>query len=292
MPANRSRTERWRISLEKIRERGGGIELTMARGGAPDPAWPDQTPPDLLWRVRLLDVGDRSLVVECPNAAGQTIELAQDLKLVGVLAVGQNRWMFSTRVLGSCRLDRYAGVAIRLAMPEDVERCQRRNFFRTSTAEITVPTVGCWHVLNPQSIVSAEIASRALISDLRDRGQILRDTAEHPFTLPEVGPRFSAHLMNLGGGGVGLVVPREDRASVEELRLYWLGIDLRPHIPAPLGVTGKIVHTHIDSEVNTYCGVAFEFGFNPSHKRFVTDQILRYAALVQGSQLSALRRAG
>jgi len=292
MPANRSRTERWRDSLEKIRQRGGGIELTMARGGATDPAWPDRTPPDLLWRVRLLDIRPDSLVVECPNTAGQTIEFAQDLELVGVLAVGQNRWMFSTHVLGSCRHTGAAATAVRLTLPEDVERCQRRNFFRTSTAELNIPAVECWPVLSPQTIVSAEIASRALITDLRNRGEVHRDGSDHPLTLPEVGPSFPARLMNVGGGGAGLVVSRQDHASVEQLRLYWLCIDLRPHIPAPLGVTGKIVHTHIDSEVNTYCGVAFEFGFNPSHKQFVTDEIRRCAAHVQGLQLNALRRAG
>jgi hypothetical protein len=47
-------------------------------------------------------------------------------------------------------------------------------------------------------------------------------------------------------------------------------------IPAPLEMTCRLAHTHSDHEQNVYCGMAFEFDLNPSHKAFVVDQISRY----------------
>jgi hypothetical protein len=64
-------------------------------------------------------------------------------------------------------------------------------------------------------------------------------------------------------------------------------IDLRPTIPAPLSLVGKIVHTHIDSAQNVYAGVAFEFAFNPQHRDFVVAQVERYINTLQAKRKAA-----
>ena len=259
-----------------------------------DADWPDETGGDLLWRVRVIRVSDDEIVVEQPSAAGQTIALAEGLELIAVMAVGQNRWMFRTTITGALT----AGInsrsgALRLVMPTDVERCQRRNFYRTSTAELTLPGVECWPILSPPSIVSAEVANRAQITDLRQRGVVSKaGEPTNSIALPEVGPKFGGRLINLGGGGVGILISQTEGNLAEELRLYWVQMDLRPQVPAPLGVTAKIVHRHIDSAMNVYCGLAFEFGYNPSHRQFVIDEISQYAASVQADQLRSIRKAG
>lgn len=277
MPANRSRTERWRECLQQILERGGGLEFSVAQGdGVP-------TAGDLVWRVRILRLTDEEIIVERPSAAGQVFDLAGNVELVAVMSIGQNRWMFKTRTLGGDPRSRL-GNAMRLAMPEDVERCRRRDFLRVSTASLNLPSVTCWPLLDPLSVVAAEVANRALIMDLESGAASASPKAE---VLPEVAPPFPARLMNLGGGGVGLLVGPKESSSLDRSKLVWVRVDLTPMVPAPLGFTARVVHTHRDSEQNTYVGAAFEFGFHASHRDFVVSQITRYITLLQSAQRRA-----
>lgn len=267
MPASRSRTERWRECLQHIYERNGGLEISLARGGGEPAA------PDLLWRVRILSLGDDFIMVEKPAAAGRGLEMSAGASLLAVMAVGQNRWMFHTRILGEGAGS--PGASLRLAMPESVTRCQRRDFLRIPTASLRLPRVQCWRVLDPSSVSAAEVANRALILDL-ERGAGPGDSGDdtEAWVLPTVGPGFSAHLMNIGGGGVGLLVEKGEASAAEHCRHLWMKIDLRPSVPAPLGMAARVAHVHLDHEQRLYVGVAFEFA-TPAHREFVISQIVR-----------------
>lgn len=279
VPANRSRTERWRRSLEQILERGGGIELSVPVGRGSQTEGRDRSG-DLLWRVRLLDLTDELLTVEMPGAFGRTVPLPIGVSLVCVMSVGQNQWMFHSTVDRIIeRPGRYGppGMALQIRMPERVERCQRRHAYRVSTASLNLPQVECWPILDPTTVIAAEVANRASV---RQAGREDADPSPEgvSLTLPEVGPRFPAQLANLSGGGVGLVGEPGDRGFIEGGSLFWLRFDLRPRVAAPLGVTARLVHSHLDSEQRTHAGFAFEFQFNPAHRGFVSDQIGRYIA--------------
>ncbi|HRJ49806.1 MAG TPA: hypothetical protein PKU91_04700, partial [Phycisphaerales bacterium] len=137
----------------------------------------------------------------------------------------------------------------------------------------------CWPLRDPATAIAPEIANRTLILDLQNQdvtGIRVGDRAAAPAMLPEVGPGFTASLVNVGGGGAGLIVDRQDAPALECVRTLWIRIDLRPDIPAPIAMTARCVHTHIDSGQNTYAGLAFDFGFNPGHREFVVSQISRY----------------
>lgn len=282
MPANRSRTERWRELMEQIAARGGGLEFSVERERIPDHA----PPPDLMWRVRLFSVSDTDMVVEQPGAAGRGVSFAPGTPLVGVMSVGQNRWMFHTRVLTAVVGTPGRPGSLRLVMPDKMERCVRREFLRISTAELRLPEVECWPLLEPASVVAAEAANRERILDLQRPLVRMRDSFVDDL-LPEVGPKFSAKLVNVGGGGVGLLVEKEDASAASKCRLIWLRVHMKPEIPAPIGLTAKIVHTHLDSAQNLYVGAAFDFDFNPAHREFVVDQITRYANLIQMARRAA-----
>jgi len=246
---------------------------------------PGLHPADLVWRVRLFMVSDTELTVEQPSAAGRAVSIEPGVPLIAVMSVGQNRWMFHTRVLSGSGAAPGRPATLRLATPERVERCARREFLRISTAELHLPGVECWPLLEPASVVAAEAANRDRIRQLRESPARLADDLPDDL-LPEVGPKFAASLMNIGGGGVGLLVRRDDAQAAGRSRLLWTRVNLMPHIAAPLAMTAKVVHTHIDSAQNLYLGAAFEFGFNQSHREFVVDQITAYVNRVQ-----ALRRA-
>ncbi len=283
MPPNRSRTERWRDSIEQVRQRGGALEITLARGAEESPL-PGASGADLVWRVRLLDIRDDHLLVEQPAAAGRVIRLHADLALIGAFSIGQNRWMFHSRTLG----DEPRG-GLRLALPTRVERCQRRSFFRISTAELSLPRVECWPLLDPMTVAPAEIANRDHVLRLASSGA--RADGPTPIDdalLPEVGPGFSASLLNVSGGGIGLLVEPEDAQSLDRSHYLWMRVDLRPDVPAPIAMTGRVAHCHTDSTGRIHAGVAFEFGFNAGHREFVVEQVGRcVAALLAGARRAA-----
>src|SRR5690606_17604157 len=157
MPASRSRTLRWKDSLEKIRDRGGAIEISVdlpaAAGGAAGAG------NHLIWRVRVIEITADRILVEQPVALGRDLSIRSGLDMVCGITVGQNRWMFRTRTVAT------DGRTLALAMPEHVDRCQRRDFFRVATATLALPPADCWPLLDPMSAVSAEVANQAILAD-------------------------------------------------------------------------------------------------------------------------------
>lgn len=273
MPANRSRTERWREGLEQVLERGGALEISVAHDT-------QENVPDMVWRVRLLGLGEDEMLVEFPSAAGKSVTLPDNAELVGAMVIGQNRWMFRTRALtagkGKTPWPAGLGGGLRLAMPDKVERCSRREHQRVSMAEVHVPHTDCWHLTEPSSVVSAEAATRAQMLEFEKAGTIANDNELSPLTIPVVGLKYGAKLMNVGGGGVGLLVPKADASVAQRAKLIWMRVDLRPVLPMPVGMVGKIVHAHLESTQDLYLGVSFEFAFNVSHRSFVLEQIEKY----------------
>jgi hypothetical protein len=291
MPATRSRTDNWRRSLEQILERNGALEITLPRlfegggdGGEQDGVWRN-----LVWRVRILSLSDAQIVVEQPTAMGEPINLRDGVDLVAVMPIGQNRWMFHTRVLGSTRVTlaggRQTASAVRLAMPTTVERCQRRSFYRISTVGLLMPTVTCRPLLDIATAEAAEVANRTRIQMLTEGGLAGAVGPGERTLLPEAGPAFRASLVNIGGGGAGLMVEPEEAGGMRAHRHFWLEVSLEPHVPAPIGVVGRLAHTHIDSSQRVYAGLAFEFAGGPTHKAFVTDLLCKYVNDLQREQL-------
>lgn len=296
MPAQRSRTSNWRRCLKQLHERSGALEIAIARDYEKD----GEMGRHLVWRVRLLDMTETELVIEQPQALGREIDLHPGVELVSVLSIGQNRWMFKTRTIGATVFrpqDRRGTPALRLEMPAIVERCQRRNYYRVETASLTLPEVDLWPLLDPRSVLVAERANELQYEhdQARARGEASAMGEAMHFedesVVPEVGPRISTDLLNIGGGGIGLRIRPEDASAVTRHKLFWMRFSLPPALSTPVCATGKLIHTHIDSTQFTYAGMAFDFSFNPAHQRFVVDQICRYIAELQRQQLDDASRA-
>lgn len=293
MPASRSRTERWRECLDQILQRQGGLELTLPVDQAGVDGGPGTGGKNLLWRVRLLRISETEMVVERPCALGRTIDLAEGLEMIGVMAIGQNRWVFRTRTLGHVSLGSGGRpvMGLRLLMPEQVERCRRREHERFSLGSLSIPPVQGWPVLDPATVVAAEVACQAQINDAYRAVLAGREPEPGPVVLPEVGPMFNALVSNVGGGGAGIVLPAAEAGSLDRGRTLFLRIDLTPHIPAPLGVTARMVHQHLDSGMNVHAGLCFDFSFNPEHREFVSEQMRRYVGALQAGQAARAKKA-
>ena len=102
---------------------------------------------------------------------------------------------------------------------------------------------------------------------------------------------FKAHLLNISGGGLGLMLRPDEGRALSSRPFIWLRVDLRPEIAAPVGVTVRLAHTHIDSSHNLYAGMAFDFTHNLSHRPFVVDLFASYAQRLQQGQPPQLAQA-
>ncbi len=284
VPASRSRTGKWKDYLAKIRDRGGALEISVLRAG--DNAEPDSA--DLVWRVKVIDFDDNAITIEPPAAFGRTIPLGDDVRLIGAMTIGQNRWMFHTRTLGK-RVG-HRGEVILLELPDNVERCTRRNAYRMSTADLNLPVVQCWPLRDPSSVVAGEAANRGQILQAMD-GDTDSPAPIESLVLPDVGAAFDAHLVNISGGGLGIKIDSADASGTEHSPYLWLRVNLLPHIPLPLAVTARIAHTHRDVTQSIYAGLAFDFTHNPEHRRFVVDVLESYVDRVQERQRNDLAKA-
>ena len=182
---------------------------------------------------------------------------------------------------------------MRLTMPTNVERCQRRNYFRMETGELTLPEVDIWPLLDPKSVLVAERANELKYQAIHDPTASVVEVApaDDEAIMPEVGPKFSGMLLNIGGGGVGLRVNPGDAQSLTRHKVFWLRFTLPPMVSTPVCATGKLAHTNVDSTQHTYAGMAFDFSFNPGHQRVVVEQICQYITSQQQAQLDRTAEA-
>jgi c-di-GMP-binding flagellar brake protein YcgR len=129
------------------------------------------------------------------------------------------------------------------------------------------------------------VANEAFARDLtRYSREPVGPAPTQPQLLPQVGPQFEASLVNLSGGGLGLTVEPGESAGLDRLRHLWLRVSLDQEGSAPIALTGRVVHSHIDSMQKVHLGVAFEFGFNPAHRDFVISQVCGIVARMLENQ--------
>ncbi len=273
VPAIRSRTAGWRRCLEQICDRRGSIELAIDRRISGESTASD-TGRDLLLRARLLHIGSDELNVEAPVALGERVTYAAGTSLVGVMAVGQNRWMFRTTCLGVAPGPR-GTTTLRLAMPVNVQRCQRRTDYRIETAEIDLPDVSLWPLMDPSTAVPIErLIGAAFLHELDGRAGT---DGDHAMALPAVGPPCAGKLVNLGGGGVGLSVPDAQAGLIGRHAMWWLRFELPPALSTPVACAARVAHSHVRSDRTIYLGMSFDFTANALHRRTVSQQLLRAA---------------
>ena len=285
MPASRSRTTEWRRSIEQLRDREGAIEITVAReSGGGDEAALEAS--DLVWRVRVLDLSEKEVCVDLPFALGRAVELPTGTELIGAIAIGQNRWMFRTKVAGAWtprapfpRTHR----GIRLALPERVERCLRRAS-RVDVGSINLPKVEMWPLLEPRSVLPAQRASELAFKAVL-AGEQAQPVSEA--LMPTTGPGFAATLVNLGGGGLGILVEAADASALARHRMFWIRFSLGEITPVPICAAARVVHTHMDSSHRVYVGISFDFDFNPAYQRVVGEQIVHAIEKLTNAQRRA-----
>lgn len=294
MPAQRSRTSGWRRCLEQIHQRHGSIEVAIDTSDESGASGERGSGGDLVFRSKLINLTGDEIWICPPSALGEVITLHPGLRLVGIIAIGQNRWKFKTTCRGETNVDgaSWRGVALRLDLPASVERCQRRRDYRLDATGLALPDVTIWPLLDPQSVVQPERVNAAAFQEEQDQHDAMAGPAlKEEQALPEVGPSICGQLVNLGGGGVGLTISPDDTAVLHRSPLFWTRFSLSPHVRTPVCATARLVHSHICSDKRVYTGMTFDFTFNPSNRSCVVQQIVRAIACQQKRQLATRRSA-
>jgi hypothetical protein len=134
-------------------------------------------------------------------------------------------------------------------------------------------------------VVAAERANELAFAALVE-GKA-HEPGEEDSLLPNVGPKVTAFLANVGGGGAGVVVEPAQAGALSRHRLFWVRIDLGDGCPVPIVTSAKLVHTHIDSSQRTYGGLSFDFTFNPAHQKTVAAQVERSIRELEKRQAGA-----
>ena len=288
MPAQRARTAGWKQCLQQICDRRGSLELAIRPPGEMNG---DAPRGDLLFRARLISIDHSTIRVEMPVSLGQSVEFEDGIELVAIMSIGQNRWMFHTHCIGPDTAPSPTGTpGLVLSAPQRVERCQRRRDYRIDTADLQLPNVRLWPLLDPSSVIAAErLTAVDFQHELDGTGsgamQIDADL------MPKLGPEYGGRIVNLGGGGLGVAVGMGDAGVVGRHAMWWMQFELPPSVQTPVRAVARVAHRHMRSDRSLYCGMCFDFGVNPSHRHVVARQIMRAIAGLQQRQL-AYRKAG
>lgn len=248
----------WYEKLGAICQRGGVVEMTDVAPSGRDRLAPTH-------RVRLLACTPEEIVVEMPRGgdAGVYLEPGSTLRILLVDAVG--RWEFNTLVTGariypSGREGRTMG--LRLAPPSTVRSAQRRSYFRVSTESMAIKLV---------RLVPVEPAKPASAA---------HDPQEHHPDSPLFPPQaFTARLLNIGGGGIGVQAPARVAAQVNVVQRYACRLEL-PILSEPLEAPVRVVHrAPVDGGAH-YLGLRFDQE-DPAERRKCIDEICRFTAWMQ-----------
>lgn len=222
------------------------------------------------------------MLVEQPSTLRRRVPLSIGTPLVGAIAIGQNRWMFHTRVEGieSVQASGRPIDALRLEPPRSVERCQRRSFYRISTASLQLPSVGCWPLADPASAVPLEVATRAALLEGAGVDPAALFEVSGPFK-PGAAAAAEGVLLNLGGGGACLRLPPEEAGVLDRKGAFLLRVDLTPSVALPLPISARLAHTKVDSSQHIHAGFAFDFSLHREYEAFIAEQVCRYVAGLQ-----------
>ena len=90
----------------------------------------------------------------------------------------------------------------------------------------------------------------------------------------------------------GTMVDKAHAQAATSKPLWWVRLDLRPDIPAPIAMMCRLSHRHVDSTQGLYCGLAFELAHSADQRQFIIELFARYTDELQRRQARAQAKVG
>ncbi len=253
----------WQVAFEAIAKRNTAVSI--ANADAIDQA--DSEDDVTYFRVRMLAFDEAGFVIERPLPGGEhdTSEVvADDTQIVMTAVDNDQRWDVRTQVIGRQRFslnEQLSVAALRLAWPTDVDKVQRREFFR-------VPTTG-------MELSHVELQPAGLDISMSVTGN------------DETGSSFNAQVVDLSGGGMGMIAPQDTKNVVYHISRYRCTFQL-PTSDGPLKLDARVAHVVARDDKQFEIGLQFEYADEVERRRSV-EQIVAFSTWVQRQQLRQQR---
>lgn len=235
--------------LDSLVKRDGSVEITPILGKD------DQIPPTA--RVRLLARTGKGMVIDRPLGQAFTRHMVEGTRLHVLVADGPDRWEFHTTVLGTIqyRLNDATEVpAIAIGSVGSVRSAQRREYFRVTIGSVLVKSVRLTPVLSDAQTQTG---------------------TDEAAGMQDVKP-FDAKLINIGGGGIGVITPQRVAWQLPLVRRYQCSLPL-PTRNTPVVIPADVVRLEEQEDGTTYMGLQFDFENLPD-RHACADAICHFTA--------------
>jgi c-di-GMP-binding flagellar brake protein YcgR len=92
-------------------------------------------------------------------------------------------------------------------------------------------------------------------------------------------------MVNISGGGMGLIVQKESLPSFRQSKMFACEINLTmDRDQLQFALRAQAMHSTVGRKGDVYVGMAFVFD-DPTHQRETVDKLVKYTAWVQREQL-------
>ena len=290
----------WRQLLVTLERRGGAVRISGTSEENPGAFGPG-------YQTRLLGVDSLGLVFQLPGRPG-AVKYFRPGSVTEVLVADENQhWQFVSVVQGlvSYRLNARTEVqAVRIDDPYEVHRVQRREYYRVACAGSNVAPV----LVEPLVVdvpgapgtgprVERSKApggpAHAAIATVPGRQIAAWRPGHHTVTL-RAGERvdrrqgFQAKLINIGGGGMGLLAPPESIEVINSTDRFQCTLAL-PMLDDPLVLVVHCVHRKPIPNGTHVLGMRLQID-DRWEERWCADQLMKCSAWLQRQHLRRRRR--
>lgn len=260
----------WQAKLHDMAQRNEAIDMTPDSDGDLDASVP-------AFRVRVLNLGKDSILIEFPTSHDTIKFFRPDAVLRLTLGVSQARWEMHVKVIGRVKLklnETTRVPALRVTLPTTVKVGQRRDFYRAPTA-----------AMNVQPVLMLPLESREFEPPDGDLRILLRRSRKE-----EVDPKnpdqyrpMTAKLLNISGAGIGVAITDQEAIRVAANQWFWTQIEL-PTSDQFIQAFAMAIRLDQQTPDVYHLGMKLEW-IDPLSAKESIESIVRFTTWVQRSQL-------
>ena len=211
---------------------------------------------------RFLDMTGKHLIVEVPNSVQGRQHFENDARVYVTMVYHAMRVELACKVKGRIKHninENVQVIAYELTYPTQIRSAQRRAFFRATVSAMPIAPI----IFTPMD-----------------------PTLGHPMYDKSI----KANLVNISGGGMGLIIPKEDVNKLSGIKNFECELELpQDKGKLKLILLCQIMHTTTGRRGDVYAGVQFHID-DPTEKRETVDMLVKYTTWIQREHLKHQHR--
>lgn len=251
-----SATVQWRDVTSHILERNGAITLN------PMSVENDAFSDEFSYGSRLLDMTAKHLVVEVPNSVQGRQHFEPEARVHVTMVYKTMRVELTCKVKGRIKHKINSNVeviAYELSHPTQIRSAQRRAFFRASVSAMPIAPI----IFTPM---------------------------DPAFGHPVYDKSINANLINISGGGMGLIIHKNDVEKIIGIKQFECELELpQDEGKLKLILLCQVMHTTTGRRGDVYTGIQFIMD-DATEKKETVDMLVKYTTWVQREHLKHQHR--